>query len=180
MKARLYLVLISLMLSCCVSQPNTQLFNIYNICIDHSFSEFENLLIKDQFKLWQQKINNKVAFKFKDNCNVDVKSFIANQSDIMVLNFDQPNDYIYELDKDQDPGMLTIGVYHNKTIKFIGLITYRITNYDKFKKVTLHEIGHLLGLNHGKKNTIMYKHVSDQTGDLTDDDIKEFCNIYKC
>lgn len=52
--------------------------------------------------------------------------------------------------------MLTVGVYHQKTIKFIGLMTYRINNYEKFKKVTLHEIGHLLGLNHRKRK---YYHV---------------------
>lgn len=166
-------------MSCYIS-PHYQSLNQYNICIDKSFSDFENLIIKDQFKLWQYKINHRVTFNFKEDCDVDIKAFIANQSDIMVLNFNKPNDYILELDKEQDPGMLTVGVYHSKTIKFIGLMTYRINNYDKFKKVTLHEIGHLLGLTHNNKNTVMFKHVTDQTEDLTDHDIKEFCKIYGC
>lgn len=180
MKAKLYLLLISLLMCCCIIPPNTQSLNQYNICIDKSFTDFENLIIKDQFKLWQYKINNRVIFKFKENCDVDIKAFISNQSDVLVLNFTKSNDFIIELDKEQDEGMLTVGVYNQKTIKFIGLMTYRINNYDKFKKVTLHEIGHLLGLDHGEKNTVMFKHVTDQTEELTDHDIKEFCKIYKC
>lgn len=100
---KLYLLLLSLLMCCCILPPHNQSLSQYNICIDKSFTDFENLIIKDQFKLWQYKINNRVSFKFKENCNVDVKEFIANQSDIMVLNFTKENDYILELDKEQDP-----------------------------------------------------------------------------
>jgi len=180
-KSKLFLCFITIFLSCClIFSANPQSTNEYNICIDKTFSAFENFLIKDQFKLWQFKIHNKFRFKFKENCDVDIKSFMSNPNDVMVLNFDKTNEFIAGIDKDQEPGVLTIGVYHFNKVRFIGLMTFRITSYEQFKKVTLHEIGHLIGLKHGKSNTVMYKLITDETTDLIDHDVKEFCSIYGC
>lgn len=75
-----------------------------------------------------------------------------------------------------------LGLYYrgNNNTRTIHLVEDRLNNDTFWRTVTIHELGHLIGLQHTKKPSIMHKNINHNVLYPTYLDAVEFAKLYGC
>lgn len=143
--------------------------------ISSDFSNKEIKIIKDAAHEWEVKTKYRVVFSIVE-LPIDEK---IQMDGIIIVPLSEDHPAIITLD---NFGGVTLGFYNNTDYlyPYISLVTYRLN--DKFFKVTLHEIGHVLNLDHVRFTTdsVMYPSANLAANTITDTDLIQFCKLHFC
>lgn len=166
MKLR-FLIFLLLHLSVCVPLRSIEGPH-YNVYIDPSFSTNETRLIMAALDEWESTTEGAVNFSI-------IKASQSGNSDTPTISF-YPSTQS-QMHKDYTPTSIGRTNYRGSDNEIIIATDLGITD---FYKVSLHEIGHAIGLNHQDKNTVMNGNVDNASLHLTCIDIKTFCDVWNC
>jgi len=146
--------------------------------IDADFNKEEVKLIKKAFSEWSKNSDNKLKFKIILNVQKPglFYKYKNNQKDVFIWKLDRRD---LQIDKElRDICKTCIGYYIGRN-ENAHLILFTNQTINSFYKTSLHEIGHLIGLDDtDNKNTIM--HVSPDSSCITLIDSENMCKIYGC
>ncbi len=190
LKALLFLYLLTLSLSCKfkgtepyyglhIKRENPEI----HIKIDRDFSQKEKELIARAFHSWEVASQNKLRF-------------------ILTWNQPKPGDYKNHLNPSENAGIFLWHLpkkpaeadarYPSGWKIYYGLMNYgrgensgniivfKKIPKDKFYSVVVHEVGHLIGLNHNSELTWSIMHPSAVAHCITQLDAEKLCKLYNC
>lgn len=144
--------------------------------LDPSFSPQEKAIIAEVAKEWTENTNHIAEF--------DIAQLPSNKVDlvngILVLRVSHRYPEIVLLNALLPEGNEMLGLFNNrKIVPRLELIMDRTG--DDTDVVALHELGHAVGLGHNEKPfTLMYPMIEMGSNHITDEDLEEFCKLYRC
>ena len=156
-----------------------------NVYIDYRFSEPEETSITNALKSWECSLNYKIRFKIHYDTHYEYFE-AADKKDLFIWKVDSKNEHIIEADKKLEQGddrtdrfvvgLFLIGTKHPSVI----LLRMDRIGTDDIWTISIHEIGHFLGLGHSDdKNSVMYRFTDIGSNKITELDIKNVCSIYR-
>ncbi len=159
--------------------------------LDKKFVEVDQILILDEFKKWESASNGIVNFRIVDKRwdadNEELKTKSSEENcieDVYIKHVTRKDKIVKSLDNEAKKKKHIVLGFTLSTCetRIIGFVMSRLEQKDKFRKVALHEIGHLVGLDHMPipKETIMFPSIDECTDCITELDAKQFCAIWKC
>lgn len=157
----------------------------FNVEIDSSFSQKETSIIKLAGHRWELATKNIIHFTFSNkkmnyhfNPSLELIEFTINNSKIdennkiFLWNASSSDQRFMELEN-----LIRIRIVGLMSGSYILLVPDRMDTLKDLERTTVHEFGHLIGLAHTR--SIM--NASDEdTFCITNVDMAQFCNIYKC
>lgn len=166
------------------ADPTNRIYK--TIYIDEQFNESQIQTIKNAAKEWENSTHNIINFDIK-NFDRNYAKLITNRDDVIVF-LECPPDSLHlalidEAIKKRDKNNITLGFYDNsRIVPTIFIVNTRVKNINLYRKVSLHELGHALGLEHSEdtKNSIMYRSLDEASDGISDNDLNEFCKKYFC
>lgn len=173
-----------LLILCNYSEPKifhkeVQLTHIHKILyVDPNFTDEEYVYISMAASEWTKETNCIAKF---DVMKLPQKNINWMKS-IFIVKVNEYNPNIIMLDKTNRNK--TLGFFDNSHPINNVLIVESRTNSKNFKSTILHELGHVLGLQHNKgiegMGTLMYPYDEFGGSAITDTDLNQFCRIYHC
>lgn len=182
-----------LVVSCGTSanlKPKTSKKNVnnptFNLILDVGFGGPERELIIDSFKEWQRDTNGVVNFvvaKYTFDPSLEEIPEVSEKCtyDVYVLRINSTNEVVRKLDKRDNAKVLGF-TSSNCDQRIVALVTDRLKDAKMFRQVTVHEAGHLVGLDHipVPKESIMFPSVDKATACPTRLDMAQLCLLYDC
>lgn len=157
--------------------------------LDPEFSGFEQRMIKNSVTEWSTTTHGFIIWGFQDWPLYDPSSplfpFINEPNctkHLLIMRMISSDKSIVDIDTSLNS--ITLG-YAKKThdlcrgIDTIFLVMDRIRTIDELRLITLHEIGHILGLKHDVTNSIM-EPKGFHAKCITHRDFVNFCKLWKC
>lgn len=150
--------------------------------LERSVYDEEMFHILEATMEWNRATNGQVVFDIKQLPQRNIRP----ADGIIVFNVTPDFPDIILMDSIND--MTTLAYYNGRGIlDFIAIVDERISQKDE-TAVVMHELGHALGLEHPDSKehpeigigSLMYSNVDMGGTHITDDDLKQFCNIYHC
>lgn len=159
--------------------------------LDPTFSQIESTIINDSFNEWSKKTDNTVRWRFDDwpdlTNQLEVRSDIERKSSKCLKHLLILRKFSIEVFPKDDTKVTheMTGYARNNDkqecgIESIALIMDRIRTSNELRLVTLHEIGHNLGLVHNKYASIMNNSQMHMVNGITPYDLSDFCKLWKC
>jgi Zn-dependent peptidase ImmA (M78 family) len=108
--------------------------------------------------------------------NIKTKYYETNTSIILKVNEDHPA--VVEYDKQYKSKILGLCQYLENDKRIIYIVANRLYNKNLFLTTTMHELGHLIWLNHTDKNSIMHKCNYSNVEYFTYIDAVEIANVW--
>jgi hypothetical protein len=159
------------------------------IYIDSEFEIGKRNYIIEAIKNWNCSTNNIVNYKIQTDFKIEYAQFIDPEKSIIVVKTTDKNpiikdveDQIREESQDDGSTLSIVGLFHEKEgyPKIIYMVDNNLSYYE-YGVVFLHEEGHLNGLDHpDTTDSIMYFRMDKASDTLTQHDLEQFCEIYKC
>ena len=193
MKRALYLLIFSLIIFLCscvsfsqpVKAPANKILVYRTIFIDKSFTLDQQNQILSAMYQWECSTDNMVKFVIGDYTNDHYTAL----NPLYIENTTSTDERIALSDKDvkhrpDNKGRVTFGLFTGNDRKepVILLPRDRLQALNKVFITMLHELGHsIISINHSMTvNSVMYPYQNEGTAYITEEDIKSFCDIYKC
>jgi hypothetical protein len=164
--------------------PSTM--NLHKVVyIDRNLTDYENMLTINALKNWECSTGGMVQFKIKQGASPDD---IANIEDpfsaVIITNVEFNDPDIVAADRIKNKkGIFVVGLetHMSNGIDEIKIVE-SLADLDQYQALMEHEVGHLLGLVHTEdhSHTIMTPVIRDGAMRITQEDIEQFCNIYRC
>ncbi len=158
----------------------------FNLILENSFGGPERELIVDSFMEWQRDTKGVVKFtvaKYAFDPSLEEIPETSEKCtyDVYVLRINSANPSVRKLDKREGSKVLGFTA-SNCDQRVVALVTDRLKDAKMFRQVTVHEAGHLVGLDHipVPKESIMFPSVDKATTCPTELDMKQFCMLYEC
>ncbi len=163
-------------------------FIIRYVRIDSAFTNREKILLVEALKEWEYKTSGLVAFNI---INLDANEIYDENGDppkeveeqeyyeVMTIIKAYSNSKITKM-VEKEHARRPYGYAHWSDFLYIAMITDRIPNDQTFRTVAMHEVGHLLGMDHLKhKKSLMYKYTDKDIETLTKRDLAHFLSKYE-
>lgn len=143
---------------------------------DMDFSQQERQIVSEAVDRWYEFTNGKFLFHIiYDISKYDLDALTKDDIILKVAS----SFYLVKESEQRSKGR-TCGLCHRFTNRGnIYMVENRVRNYQTFRTVLMHELGHYIGLDHTEGPSIMYEY-TDQTGDFTKNDALAFCEEYGC
>jgi hypothetical protein len=159
--------------------------------IDKKFSGIERDKIREGLREWERATNGIVKFVIKNDWNSedeielpvpDENGTVKCTRDMYIVRALSTDAVVKGIEEEIES---TIAGYANPTcrLKFVLIVADKIDNAEKYLAVTIHEMGHMLGLQHMAipNETSMFPGLPKSTACVTELDLKQFCAIgWKC
>lgn len=160
------------------NQPKYKLEHkyIFNIIADNTFSIEERIYINAAIKNFEYFCNGILKF----NIEYTLGHFDNVVSGHIILKVDANIEAIKFSDKKISARTLGLYAKYSDNLGIIYLVSERLYNSITFRTTTIHELGHLIGLDHTNINSIMHKINCSNILYPTYIDAKEFGLKYKC
>lgn len=179
------LTIIALILLCNYASQVYQPEKIYpahfhkTLYLDRNFTDDQVFSLTSAAVSWTEKTNHIAEF---DVVQLPTDEKIS-VSDAIIMVKASP-DYPEVMIIDRAIKGITLGYYNDSgLITYILLVSDRIDE-DFYTSVSLHELGHSLGLEHNKGiegiGTLMYPSADFGADVITNKDVENFCKLYKC
>lgn len=149
--------------------------------LDTSLDEYDIFVVRSAAEEWEDVTEGKAKFKIKENFKLDDISNIKYDKDnVIVIVVGEDSPIIKKYDMGRDSGI--VGYFATEySVPMIILVRSRMESLNYYRAVTMHEMGHALGLRHSsKEGTIMYPIANYASSYLTEDDLMDFCRNYRC
>lgn len=193
------LIIIIVLFTICYPKKNlSDDYNLYNeikldsrgklleiLVLNKDFTQIEKDIIIDSAKEWAYATNNIVEFDvIEDNeLQTKLKTYRFYNTKLQII-FVQPINHYdpYIINKDNVTHLTIVGFYDDeRSIPIIYLVRDRIETEAHYRAVAMHEIGHSLQMQHlYQSGTVMYQYVDSNSECLTQEDMEQFCHMYKC
>lgn len=164
----------------CNSSNRYSLPAIRYVSIDDSFSEIEKSDILNSLDEW--KISTNEAFNYKLVNYQYNNDFYKNcqENSLFFLKKESTSEDIVIREKHFNT-LLGLAIFKQDPCNFekIFIVHDRISNRNLFKFIVLHEIGHILNLQHNNEKSIMNTKYSDGLFHITEYDVDLFFKINK-
>jgi hypothetical protein len=159
---------------------------------DTMFSPMERKCIEDSVDQWSEQTSGHVNIQLKWDWNSVNDSRLSKEYVLAqdhIVRWNSSMEEVKERDRKLPTGVQLLGECHSNVVDHlrdpveIRIVGDRVQNENLCKLVTMHEVGHSLGLAHidGWKADIMYPSADDRTSAcLKDDDLAEWCLIADC
>ena len=158
----------------------------FNLILEASFGGPERELIIDSFKEWERDTGGVVKFtvaKYAFDPSLEELPDASEKCtyDVYVLRINSTDATVKKLDKRENAKVLGF-TSSNCEKRIVALVTDRLKDAKMFRQVTVHEAGHLVGLDHipVPKESIMFPSVDKATTCPTELDMKQLCMLYEC
>lgn len=169
------------------------------IYIDSKFSSIERQLIVEGLREWERATDHMIVFNIHNvrwTSGVDYYTVPQPDSDgviectrdihiVRVLSYDKVVvDISEQIKKEEHLKEFNLAGYANSTcqVKNVLLVADRVQNEEEYVSLTIHEIGHMLGLKHIRigKTSAMVQGLQHSAPCVTKLDIQQFCNGWGC
>jgi hypothetical protein len=130
---------------------------IEEIHADTSFTPTERLYIIQAAKEWELFSNNRIKFNIIFDLNLVDYSLMANKSTIIRVH--SSSNVVKCMDEKNKYNTLGLCYYSSDTIRTIYIVFDRLNDYNLFKLVAMHELGHYINLEHTEGNSIMNMYI---------------------
>jgi predicted Zn-dependent protease len=154
----------------------------WNLYIDKNIEQVYVDQIKDAASRWSKATNNIADFNI-EVMTADNRNQIRHDADAMIVTaITEDNPDVLCVDEENHES--TVAFCNVKaTIPILAYVEGRVSD-ETFEKVTLHELGHALKLEHvsGPEGVgqIMYPSTDLMGSVITQEDLNQFCRIYHC
>lgn len=145
---------------------------------DISFTKTERFYILEAAKNFEFFSNNQI--KFEITFDLDPTDQIAIDSQSIILRVDQSHDMIVEADGYYKSKILGLCQYKDNDTQTIYLVHDRLRNPITLRTTTIHELGHLVGLDHTQGRSIMHRYNTNSSLYPTYIDAVEFAIRFNC
>lgn len=161
----------------------------FTLFIDKGFSGPERELIVDSFKEWEITTRGVVKFQVSTYPFNSITDELPEGEegkctyDTYVVRMPEDAKIVKKLDGRFKPKGHTLGfTQSNCQTRVVALITSRLKDAKLFRQVTVHEAGHLIGLDHipVPQESVMFPSVDKATKCATRLDMKQLCMLYEC
>ncbi len=152
-----------------------------DIYISKEFSVAEKGCIIDGITEWQKATLGIISFHIVDLSATDlipdsIGSAWFNMNFIKV----DSGGIVKSLEMEDDGSDNVIGYAHSMyECNFSGLCISRVKSKERLKRLTMHEMGHMLGLSHINKKAIMHRYITSTTAKISKLDLVQIIIVWK-
>jgi len=159
---------------------------IRTVYYDQSLSEPSAELLEAAMDAWTEATGGAVVWRVKGHQARPDVPFIGDCGETVrvseALSTDPIAIAIALKSRDPDPGVPVAWTLWGCRVTSVIFFTDKFDDKSNFYKVALHELGHVIGLDHDKSDelTVMHHLVEEQASCITERDLKQFCNRVGC
>lgn len=169
--------------SCCrystSANPNDYTKHVIEIHIDNSFSQSELESINRAMNTWESVSNNKIVFVARWNVKQPgLYQEIASSMPYKVFLWNMPKSSAHFKSTDWDEVKGLDGVVFS-SYKNVHVMVFKSVKPHRFYQVTVHELGHLLGIDHIKTHKALMD-TRATSACVTQWDAHALCAIHHC
>jgi hypothetical protein len=147
--------------------------------LDRNFTEEQQQIITDAATRWNDATNHIVDFQVAILPDHSWATHL-DQAIVVVIESEDHPDVLFR-DSVAEKGNYAIAFFDgNKPIPMLAVVVERL-NSSNFEKTMLHELGHVLRLEHNPQDmTLMSPYSITMAAGISRSDLIEFCKIYHC
>lgn len=166
-----------------LNHQRTRHTTTFHVSIDSSFTEDEKTLIVGAAHRWELATDRAVYFDISEmEERENFNPFLDYLESIKHENAGNRSTFIWK-GRSEDPRLILLEMMLGFQVlgfcpgPFIVIVPDRMSD-SKLQKITIHELGHLMGLKH--TSTIMGSDHEFSSACITPIDMRQFCNVYGC
>lgn len=152
-----------------------------HLYVDRNVDIFYEVQIKEAAKRWTAATNHLAEFEEEYITEENRFNLLDDKDAIVVTMVTEDHPDIINADRGQETGHYTVAYCNTKAkTPILAYVEVRIPDGD-FEKITLHELGHALELEHvDTPKRIMYPTADLMPDFLGREDMEQFCQVYHC